>query len=147
MKRGFTLIEIIIVIIIVGILAAVGISQYSNMVESSRIAEAKVRIGDMRKLAYEYFLNNGTLTGIANADVGVDDTCSASGYYRYYISLGSVTAWLYACRCTTDGKTPSPTRPYCFYFCFYKDTFLPISPEWRCNYTDNNTPCFGYPNG
>ena len=76
MKRGFTLIEIIIVIIIVGILAAAGITQYSLMVEKSRLAEAKIRIGAMRQLAHEYYMNNGTVMGIAYSDVGVDYTRS-----------------------------------------------------------------------
>ncbi|MHB8158241.1 MAG: prepilin-type N-terminal cleavage/methylation domain-containing protein [Desulfocucumaceae bacterium] len=50
LSRSFTLIELIVVIIIVGILAAVGISQYSLTVEKARTAEAKVRIGAMRQL-------------------------------------------------------------------------------------------------
>ena len=53
MKKAFTLIEIIIVIIIVGILAALGISQYSIIVERGRITEAKTRLGTMRQLAQE----------------------------------------------------------------------------------------------
>jgi len=44
-RIGFTLVELIIVIIIVGVLAAVGISQYSLTVEKSRLAEAKIHLG------------------------------------------------------------------------------------------------------
>ena len=147
MKRALTLIELIVVIIIVGILAALGITQYSNIVEKSRIAEAKIRIGNMRQLAYQYFLEHGSLTGISNSDVGVNNSCSSDSFYNYSIALGSVTAWFYAARCSSGGKSPDSTRPYHFYFVLYKDTFLPIYPEWRCYYDDDNSRCFGYPNG
>lgn len=40
-RRGFTLIEVIITIVLVGILASVAIAQYSAFVEKSRGAEAR----------------------------------------------------------------------------------------------------------
>ena len=108
MKRGFTLIEIIIVIIIVGILAAVGITQYSTIVERGRFAEARVRIGVMSKLAYQYYLNNGTYTGITNAEVGVDNACHSTDYYRYNCEnwVSASVVYLGAYRCTSGGKSP-----------------------------------------
>ncbi|MBU0547795.1 MAG: prepilin-type N-terminal cleavage/methylation domain-containing protein, partial [Candidatus Omnitrophica bacterium] len=36
MRKGFTLIELIVVIIIVGILASVGMTQYTKVVEKGR---------------------------------------------------------------------------------------------------------------
>jgi len=68
--RSFTLIELIIVIIIVGILATLGISQYARMVEKTRSTEAKMIFGDVRKLAYQYRLENGTIAGMTDAQQG-----------------------------------------------------------------------------
>jgi len=40
-RKGFTLLELIVVIIILGILASLGFSQYIKMVEKGRSAEAR----------------------------------------------------------------------------------------------------------
>ncbi|MDD5130223.1 MAG: prepilin-type N-terminal cleavage/methylation domain-containing protein, partial [Candidatus Omnitrophica bacterium] len=45
MKKGFTLVELIIVVIIVGILASIGLTQYNKVVEKSRAAEARMILG------------------------------------------------------------------------------------------------------
>ncbi len=126
--KSFTLIELIVVIIIVGILAAVGLTQYSRTVERGRISEAKIRIGLMRQLAYEYYMNNGTFTSITNSDVGVDYTCTSSGFYRYLTDNQSATkVWLSAYRCTSGGKTPNASIGF-FFFLRYE----PPSEVWYC---------------
>ncbi len=143
-SRSFTLIELIIVIIIVGILAAVGISQYSLIVEKGRTAEAKTRIGVMRQLAYEYYMNNGTLTTITNTDLGVDNTCSPTNFYRYTYGSPNET-WLYlnASRCTSGGKTPNSSRLYIYYLEFYPGTG---QSAWHCHYQDGDfETCYGLP--
>jgi prepilin-type N-terminal cleavage/methylation domain-containing protein len=40
-KKGFTLLELIVVIVIIGVLATLGLTQYASMVERGRSAEAK----------------------------------------------------------------------------------------------------------
>ena len=143
MKRGFTLIELIIVIIIVGILAAVGISQYSLTVEKGRITEAKVRIGVMRQLAHEYWLNNQDMTNMQynDVDIGVDNSCSSTGFYRYYPgSLTSTAVSLGAARCTSDGKTPNASRGYHYYLRYEPGSGW---SQWHCYYDNDGSGCFG----
>ncbi len=145
MKHGFTLIELIVVIIIVGILAALGLTQYSTIIEKSRTAEAKIRIGAMRQLAHEYYLNNGTMTGITNADVGVDNTsCSSTSFYSYFIGATSTYVTLYARRCLNGGKTPNAS------FAWWYDYYLRYYPAtgqctWYCWLLYTGGACFGLP--
>jgi prepilin-type N-terminal cleavage/methylation domain-containing protein len=140
--KSFTLVELIIVVIIVGILAALGLTQYSTLVEKSRLAEARVRIGTMRQLAHEYYLNNGDMTSMQNADVGVDGACHTTDFYAYNMLVKSSTRVEFAAfRCSTGGKPPNVTRRYYYYMTYYPSTG---QTSWSCNYPDDGSPCPGF---
>ncbi len=78
-QGGFTLIELVIVIVILGILAAVAIPKYEDMREQARTAALKGQLGSIRSaVAIQYARNalNGsatfpTLTGAIFADGNV----------------------------------------------------------------------------
>jgi len=113
MKRGFTLLELLIVIVIIAVLATLAFMQYGRMVERSRGAEAKTISGDIRKLAVSYRLQTGTLTGFTNvnANIGTDadqipSACSGTHYFSYNTSVSDPTITITATRCTSGGKTP-----------------------------------------
>lgn len=142
--KSFTLIELIIVIIIVGILASLGLTQYSSVVEKSRLVEAKIRIGVMRNLAYQYYLENGTLEGLREEDVDVEvvPNCVSTSFYSYYLlSNFPPVVSLAAGRCTSGGKTPNAAREYVYYLEFNPSTG---SDTWHCFYMDGSS-CFGLP--
>ncbi|MDD5154954.1 MAG: type II secretion system protein [Candidatus Omnitrophica bacterium] len=140
--RSFTLLELIVVIVILGILATLGYSQYGTQVESTRVAEAKVMIGTIRQLATEYYLKYGSLDGISNSDVGAV-SCSPATYYKTWVS-GSDPSFRYlaAGRCTSGGKTPNASREYYVVMNYYPSTG---SGVFRCYYTDDGSSCFGMP--
>jgi len=60
--RGFTLIEILIVVAIIGILTAVAIPAYSNYVTRARITEAISGLGTVQTAAEEYWNSQPTHT-------------------------------------------------------------------------------------
>jgi len=58
--RGFTLVELMIVVIVVGILATIAIPMYQMTAERSKATEAKAALGLVRDSMREYLAEHGT---------------------------------------------------------------------------------------
>jgi len=63
MKKAFTLIELLVVVLIIGILSAIALPQYTRAVEKSRIAEAMNILDSLRTAVDFYVLENGYKRG------------------------------------------------------------------------------------
>lgn len=107
-NSGFTLLELLIVIIVVGLLAAVGISQYTQAVAKARNAEAKQTLIEIRRAALAYYAVYGNWPPpmiadpvAINVDVEGDGTYEVSfreptgGSFNYRVG-GTVYAWTWA---------------------------------------------------
>lgn len=55
MKKAFTLVELLIVIVIIGILATIAIPQYQKMVDKSKLIQVLIKMDVLRKAEKVYY--------------------------------------------------------------------------------------------
>jgi len=94
-EAGFTLMELIVVVLIVGILAAVGVPLYLGYVRDSRLAEAKALAGAALTAAQACAQNDPTgatctITQLAQR-IGVDSGTGITGDGRWKVAITAVT--------------------------------------------------------
>ncbi|WP_351118893.1 pilin [Psychrobacter sp. SMN/5/1215-MNA-CIBAN-0208] len=74
-QKGFTLIELMIVVAIIGILAAIAIPQYQNYIAKSQVSRVVGETGNL-KTAVEDCMNSGRTTTIVHTGGGSATECS-----------------------------------------------------------------------
>ena len=99
-KSGFTLLEIIIVIIIVGVLASLALPRFFSTVEFSKSTEALASLSVVRGAVERCYLGQaGTYVNCLITNLDVEDPGSSPGA-RFTYSMGSQSATGYTIRAT-----------------------------------------------
>ncbi|HGG9818452.1 TPA: pilin [Neisseria meningitidis] len=93
LQKGFTLIELMIVIAIVGILAAVALPAYQDYTARAQVSEAILLAEGQKSAVTEYYLNHGTWPS-NNSSAGVASSSDIKGKYveKVEVKNGVVTA-------------------------------------------------------
>lgn len=96
-RRGFTLIEMMIVVAIGAIIAAVALPAYSDHVMRGKIAEATSNLADLRTKTEQFFQDNRTYASYTLPAV------AGARYFTYSLSSTATTYTITASGVSTQG--------------------------------------------
>jgi len=94
---GFTLLEVMITVAIVGILAAIALPSYNDYILRSKIIDGTTKLGDFRTQMEKYFLDNRTYQN--GADCGIPDPTPGGGDH-FAITCAAASATTYTVTAT-----------------------------------------------
>ena len=98
-RKGFTLVEVLIVVIIIGILASIGIPQFAASIEKAKGGEARAGLGHTQTGEKVYFAENEFYTSnVADLDITLTQK-----YWTFTISTPTSTT--YTATATRSGGT------------------------------------------
>ena len=138
-KKAFTLVELLVVILIIGILAAIAVPQYQLAIEKSRASEAFTLLKSIAQAYEVYYLSHpsDTTPTLADLDIDIPGKKSKSGSYSV-INTQHYTIYLWPSPHALRTISEKPA----YYIAYYKSkqNFYCILPErTKANYNSKYT--------
>lgn len=92
-QAGFTLIELMIAVAVVGLLAAVAYPSYMSQVAKGRRADAKQALLGLAQKMERRYTERGTYVGATLGDTGLAPVVSSGGHYTLAITAQTVDSF------------------------------------------------------
>ena len=87
-QKGFTLIELMIVVAIIGILAAIALPAYQDYTARAQMSEALILADGQKGAVTEYYADKGVFPD-SNASAGIAADSDISGKYVAQVAVGT----------------------------------------------------------
>lgn len=114
-NQGFTLVELMTSVMIVGILAAIAIPNYRTYQSKARQSEAKIKLGTVFTAESTFAVDRNTFTCCLISIGAGSATAGANSYYAYGFGTcaapGNVFSGAATCL-ATDGFTPAQQKTF-----------------------------------
>ncbi|MCR5504763.1 MAG: prepilin-type N-terminal cleavage/methylation domain-containing protein [Elusimicrobiaceae bacterium] len=146
-KKGFTLIEILVAVLIIGVLAAIAIPGYRKSVEKAKAAEAVAVLNEAAKAEQDFALNSsrytsywedlivnqpnvvaGTVYCLKGTNTANQDDCGSDSIYKVKLTVGDNDK-------SVVMATRTPNNPYADYKLF---KFMNGDPNIYCKAATNS---------
>ena len=89
-EKGFTLVELMIVIVIIGILASIAIPKFSGLIGKAKTTEAKQILNQVIQLETSYYFTNSDYVEFDNVDVpSIGFELPANAKFAYSFALNT----------------------------------------------------------
>lgn len=110
-QKGFTLIELMIVVAIIGILAAIALPAYQDYTKRAKMSEVVAFIASAKTGVAEGYSDLNTLTGIDNAKAGLAAASDITSKYvkEMEVTDGEITVIVQDIDAGCDAATPALT--------------------------------------
>lgn len=104
--KGFSLMELMIAVVIIGVLAAIAYPAYTDHMNRTRRADGKAALLNMANYMEHYYTENNGYTGATITNIGLTNT-SQEGYYT--LSISALTNTSYTLTATPTGAQAADT--------------------------------------
>jgi len=133
-QQGFTLIELMIVVAIIGILAAIAIPAYQDYTIRTKISEVMVMGSAAKTSASEFYLSSGVMP--SSPDQAGINTNPAQSAYVNAIDFGTSTG-VVTIRYTLTNLDPTAVNGT---FLTFEGTGSSDGVKWNCSNATTTTP-------